>query len=174
MNKKIIKHTEQKELEKTGRRKFLSKVWNILGLVALAELAFFTVSMLRPGKKKLKDNPGFVFKVAGAVEDFPVNSVTPDRINKYFLVRSEDGGFLALSLICSHLGCSVMWDKTKNQFICPCHSSAFDKQGNVINSPAPRALDYFPVIIEKGKVKIDMSRKTKRKKFEKSQLTYAI
>jgi Rieske Fe-S protein len=160
--------------EKTGRRKFLSKIWSILGLVAFAELGFFTVSMLRPGKKKLNDNPGSVFKVAGAVEDFPVNSVTPDRINKYFLVRSEDGGFLALSLICSHLGCSVLWDKTKNQFICPCHSSAFDKQGNVINSPAPRALDYFPVIIEAGKVKIDMSRKKKRKKFEKSQVTYAI
>jgi len=162
------------EPETTSRRKFLSKIWNILGLVALAELAFFTVSMLRPGKKKLNDNPGSVYKVAGAVEDFPVNSVTPDRINKYFLVRSEDGGFLALSLICSHLGCSVMWDKTKNQFICPCHSSAFDKQGNVINSPAPRALDYFPVIIEAGKVKIDMSLKKKRKKFDKSQVTYAI
>ena len=90
------------------------------------------------------------------------------------LVRSEDGGFLALSLICSHLGCSVLWDKTKNQFICPCHSSAFDKLGNVINSPAPRALDYYPVIIEAGKVKIDMSQKKKRKKFEKNQVTYAI
>ena len=96
------------KIEKTGRRKFLSKIWSILGLVALAELAFFTISMLRPGKKKLKDNPGSVFKVIGTVEDFPVNSVTPDRINKFFLVRAEDGGFLALSLICSHLGCSVL------------------------------------------------------------------
>jgi Rieske Fe-S protein len=162
------------KIEKTGRRKFLSKIWSILGLVALAELAFFTISMLRPGKKKLKDNPGSVFKVIGTVEDFPVNSVTPDRINKFFLVRAEDGGFLALSLICSHLGCSVLWDKSKNQFICPCHSSAFDKLGNVINSPAPRALDYYPVIIEAGKVKIDISKKKKRKKLEKTQVTYAI
>ena len=105
--------------------------------------------------------------MAGSVEDFPVNSVTPDRINKYFLVRAEDGGFLALSLICSHLGCSVLWDKTKNQFICPCHSSAFDKFGNVINSPAPRALDYFPVIIEAGKVKVDMSQKDRSGKNSK-------
>jgi cytochrome b6-f complex iron-sulfur subunit len=174
MNKKIIKHTGSKEPEKTGRREFLSKIWGILGLVALAELAFFTISMLRPGKKNLKDNPGVNIKVAGAIEDFPVNSVTPDRVNKYFLIRSEDGGFLALSLICSHLGCSVLWDQTKNQFICPCHSSAFDRLGNVINSPAPRPLDYFPVIIEGGKVKIDMTQKKKRKKFEKNQVTYAI
>jgi Rieske Fe-S protein len=129
---------------------------------------------LRPGKKNLKDNPGLSIKVAGGVEDFPVNSVTPDRVNKYFLIRSEDGGFLALSLICSHLGCSVLWDKTKNQFICPCHSSAFDRMGNVINSPAPRPLDYFPVIVEGGKVKVDLGQKKKRKKFEKNQVTYAI
>ncbi len=174
MDKKIIQHTEPKEIEKTGRRKFLSRIWGILGLVALAELAFFTISMLRPGRKNLKDNPLINIKVAGSVEDFPVNSVTPDRINKFFLVRTEDGGFLALSLICSHLGCSVLWDKAKNQFICPCHSSAFDKLGNVINSPAPRALDYYPVIIEAGKVKIDVSQKTKRKKFDKKQVTYAI
>jgi cytochrome b6-f complex iron-sulfur subunit len=168
-----IKRLKQ-EPEKTDRRKFLSRIWNILGLVALAELAFFTVSMLRPGKKNLKDNPDINIKVAGSIEDFPVNSVTPDRINKYFIIRSEDGGFLALSLICSHLGCSVLWEKEKNQFICPCHSSAFDRFGNVLNSPAPRPLDYFPVIIEGGKVKVDMNRKTKRKKFEKNQVTYAI
>jgi cytochrome b6-f complex iron-sulfur subunit len=174
MKQRINKEAIDKNPEKTDRRKFLSRIWSILGLVALAELAFFTISMLRPGKKNLKDNPGANIKVAGSVEDFPLNSVTPDRVNKYFLIRTEDGGFLALSLICSHLGCSVLWDKTKNQFICPCHSSAFDNVGNVINSPAPRPLDYFPVLIEGGKVRIDMSQKKKRKKFEKNQVTYVI
>jgi cytochrome b6-f complex iron-sulfur subunit len=174
MTRRIIINQPKQEAEKTDRRNFLSRIWRILGLVALGELAFFTVSMLRPGKKNLKKTPDASIKVAGSVEDFPVNSVTPDRINKYFLIRSEDGGFLALSLICSHLGCSVLWDKEKNQFICPCHSSAFDRLGNVINSPAPRPLDYFPVIIEGGKVKVDMNKKTKRKKFEKNQVTYAI
>jgi cytochrome b6-f complex iron-sulfur subunit len=174
MKKDIKEHLVSNTPDGTGRRKFLSRIWNVLGLVALAELAFFTVSMLRPGKKNLKDNPAINIKVAGSVEDFPVNSVTADRVNKYFLIRSEDGGFLALSLICSHLGCSVLWDKEKNQFICPCHSSAFDRHGDVINSPAPRALDYFPVTIEGGKIKIDLNQKTRRKKFEKNQVTYAI
>jgi len=158
----------------TTRRKFLSNLWKILGLVAFAELIFFTVSMLRPGKKNLKENAVSNIKIAGNVDDFTVNSVTADRINKYFLVRSADGGFLALSLTCPHLGCSVLWNTAENRFICPCHSSAFDNLGNVINSPAPRALDYYPVIIESGKVKIDLGNKTKRKKFEKNQVTYAI
>jgi cytochrome b6-f complex iron-sulfur subunit len=156
-----------------SRRDFLSKLWKILGLVASAELAIFTYNLLRPGKKK-PENQLALLRVAGSVDDFQKNSVTPDRINKYYLIRYDDGGFMALSLICSHLGCSVLWNEEKKQFICPCHSSAFDNHGSVINSPAPRPLDYFPVIIEEGKVKIDMSQKMKRKKFEKNQLTYAI
>ena len=164
---------QSEERGKTGRREFLSKAWKVLGLVALVELAFFTVSMLRPGRKN-KKNSSSLLKTIGSVEDFPKNSVTPDRVNKFFLIRADDGGFLALSLTCSHLGCSVIWDQVKNQFLCPCHSSAFDKFGSVINSPAPRPLDYFPVIIEAGKVKIDLNQKTKRKKFEKTQVTYAI
>jgi cytochrome b6-f complex iron-sulfur subunit len=174
MNHSRNKKIESKAPEISGRRDFISKIWKLLGLVALAELAFFTINLLRPGKKDLKSNPAMLIKIAGSVEDFPKNSVTPDRINKFYLIRSEDGGFLALSLICSHLGCSVLWEDAKKQFICPCHSSAFDKYGSVINSPAPRPLDYFPVVIEAGKVKIDLSQKTKRKKFEKSQVTYAI
>jgi cytochrome b6-f complex iron-sulfur subunit len=174
MNKKNMKQTEEKKYEDPGRRDFISKIWGILGLVASAEAVFFTFSMLRQGKKFQKENPGSSIKVAGSVDDFKTNSVTADRINKYFLVRKEDGGFLALSLTCSHLGCSVLWDDAKNQFICPCHSSAFDMLGNVINSPALRALDYYPVIIESGKVKIDLGNKSRRKKFEKNQVSYAI
>jgi Rieske Fe-S protein len=166
--------TEEKATGKTGRREFFIRLWKIIGWVALGELLIFTVSMLRPGKKFQKENPGSYIKIAGNVEDFAISSVTADRVNKYFLIRSEDGGFLALSLTCSHLGCSVLWEEGKKQFICPCHSSSFDKHGIVINSPAPRPLDYFPVSINSGKVMIDTGQKIKRKKFEKNQVTYAL
>lgn len=156
-----------------GRREFLKKLWKWLGLIALAEFIYLTASMLKPSKKE-KEDAGMSLKIAGAIEDFPIDSVTADRVNKFFLVRTTDGGFMALSLVCSHLGCSVIWEETEGRFLCPCHSSAFDKMGNVINSPAPRALDYFPVIVEAGKVKVDLGQKIKRKEFDTNQLTYAI
>jgi cytochrome b6-f complex iron-sulfur subunit len=158
----------------TNRRAFLSKLWKILGIVALAELALFIYNLLQPAKKNSDAANPALIKTAGNVSDFALNSVTADRINKYYLIRYEDGGFLALSLTCSHLGCSVNWEETKKEFICPCHSSSFDKQGDVVNAPAPRPLDYYRVIIEAGKVKIDLSTKIRRRKFEKSQMTYAI
>ncbi len=36
-----------------------------------------------------------------------------------------------MSLKCSHLGCSIVWDEKVNEFICPCHSSKFDITGDV-------------------------------------------
>ena len=170
--KKIVKKTDG--TGENGRRYFLKKVWMILGAVAAAELAFFFISLLKPSKELKKSKPGSTVRIIGNIEDFIPGTVTPDRINKLFIVRESDGGFLALSLICPHLGCSVLWDETKKQFDCPCHSSAFDKYGVVLNSPAPRPLDYFPVILEAGKVKVDVSQKAKRRKFETNQMTYAI
>jgi Rieske Fe-S protein len=152
----------------------MQKAWKILGWIAAGEISLFTISLLKPSSERNKSKQDSTIKIIGNVEDFAVNSVTPDRVNKLYLVREPDGGFLALSLTCSHLGCSVAWDETTNQFVCPCHASSFDKVGNVLNSPAPRPLDYFPVIIEEGKVKIDVRTKTKRRKFEKKQLTYAL
>jgi len=85
----------------------------------------------------------------------------------------SDGGFVALSLKCTHLGCSVGWNETEDKFICPCHSSVFEKNGNVVSPPAPRALDLLPVIIENGIVKVNPNKPMKRKRFSNSQVTYA-
>jgi len=161
-------------ISEKGRRNFLKTVWKVLGAVAVAEIFFFVISLLKPSREINKSKPGSTLRIIGNIEDFPPGSVTPDRINKVYIIREMEGGFLALSIVCPHLGCSVVWDETKREFDCPCHSSAFDQHGVVLSSPAPRPLDYFPVIIAEGKVKVDLTRKTKRKKFEPSQMAYAV
>ena len=50
-------------------------------------------------------------------------SAAPWRV---LLVEGADGGFLALSSRCTHLGCSVPWDEKARTFPCPCHASTFD------------------------------------------------
>jgi cytochrome b6-f complex iron-sulfur subunit len=77
-----------------------------------------------------------------------------------------------LSRRCTHLGCTVPWDEEEKKFKCPCHASAFDITGNVINPPAPRALDTYPVKIENNIVKVDTGKPIRRKQFNKSQVVY--
>jgi len=59
---------------------------------------------------------------------------------------------LALSSICTHLGCIVHWDKTTQHFACPCHGGVYDRTGNVISGPPPRPLDHYEVKVENGVV----------------------
>ena len=168
------KQTDSVIAPKEGRRSFMKHIWVALGLVAMAEFLFFVISLLKPSKEINQSRSVSTLRVIGNVEDFKPGTVTPDRVNKLYIVREKDGGFLALSIVCSHLGCSVLWDEVRQQFDCPCHSSAFDRQGIVLSSPAPRPLDYFPVIIAEGKLKVDLSQGMRRRKFEPNQLTYAV
>ncbi len=53
-------------------------------------------------------------------------------------VIREQGEVYALSLICTHLGCTLT--VTEQQLTCPCHGSTFDRRGQVTRSPADRSL----------------------------------
>jgi cytochrome b6-f complex iron-sulfur subunit len=154
-----------------GRRSFLSKVWLVLGGVALAEVVWIAVSFLRPRRHRAGAGDGTALIVAGPVERFDPDSVTAFREGKFYLVRLEDGGFLALHRRCTHLGCTVPWIADDHRFACPCHASVFDIRGDVLSPPAPRALDLFAVRIENGIVKVDTSRPIRRDSFEPGQVT---
>lgn len=135
-----------------SRRDFLGVAWAFSGMVALTGGAGMTVAFLSP---RVGDGEfGGVFDL-GPASDFPNGSVTPVTGGRFYLVRQDDGGFLALYQKCTHLGCAVPWEPEAGQFICPCHASAFERDGQVLNPPAPRPLDRFPVTFEDGMVRVD-------------------
>lgn len=55
--------------------------------------------------------------------------------------------FQVLSSVCPHLGCTVVWGADRGQWICPCHKSAFARDGAIVPAesgppnPSPRGLD---------------------------------
>jgi len=155
-----------------SRRSFLTKLWIVLGFVALAEFIAVGVAFLRPGKSKALQDSDDTVIIGGAVDKFLPNSVTAFVRGRFYLARLEDGGFLALSRKCTHLGCTLPWVEKENKFICPCHASTFDITGKVISAPAPRALDIYPVTIENDIVKVDTSKPIKRSEFRTEQIVY--
>jgi menaquinol-cytochrome c reductase iron-sulfur subunit len=67
-------------------------------------------------------------------------------VEEYVWVRKKpDGTILVFEPHCTHLGCAYDWDSKSQQFQCPCHGGKFDKEGNRIAGPPPRALDRFQV-----------------------------
>jgi cytochrome b6-f complex iron-sulfur subunit len=153
------------------RRAFLKLLgWSGLGALAAGELTYAGFRFIAP---RVADGEfGGVFTV-GAVEDFPPGSVTPFNEGRFYLVRLDDGGFLALYRSCTHLGCAVPWDTEKRRFVCPCHGSEFEADGAVLNPPAPRPLDLFQVAIESGQVTVDTGDKIRRDRPSDAQAVYA-
>ena len=166
-----MKEQEAEQPEGT-RRSFLNLLWVGLGVFALVEFAGLVVSYLRRGKRQ--DQVGLAESVveAGQADHFALNSVTAFVRDKFYLCRLEDGGFLALSRKCTHLGCTVPWRDKEKKFLCPCHGSAFDIRGEVVGPPAPRALDMYPVTIENNVVKVKANQPVKRSQFRAEQVVY--
>ncbi len=152
------------------RRNFLKLGIGALGAAAVLEVGGASLLFLRA--RSLEGEFGGVV-TAGRVDDFPPGSVTEFPAERFFLVRSPDGGFLALHNRCPHLGCVVTWSDDKRQFTCPCHASSFDVYGNFENPPVPRALDSFVVRIEESMVKVDTAEVQKRQTFSPEQLVRA-
>lgn len=61
-----------------------------------------------------------------------------------------NGEWSVFSRTCSHLGCLVRWDESKESFLCPCHGAVFDKEGAVVAGPPPEPLQKLEVKVENG------------------------
>ena len=73
----------------------------------------------------------------GPASNYPLNSRTLLSDPPAVLLHTESG-FSALSLVCTHLGCTV--EDKGDGFICPCHGSRFDSNGDVTHRPADKPL----------------------------------
>ncbi|RJP93684.1 MAG: ubiquinol-cytochrome c reductase iron-sulfur subunit [Desulfobacteraceae bacterium] len=155
------------------RRSFLNTIWMVLGAVALGEAAWLITSFLKPRKRKIHQGDFGGAITAGPVSSFTNNTVTAFPRGRFYLSRLDDGGFLAVSRQCTHLGCTIPWEEKEKLFICPCHASAFDIFGNAVKSPASRALDIFKVYIENQTVYVDTGQMIKRSEFRKEQAVYS-
>jgi len=70
------------------------------------------------------------------------------------LVRKQGGELVALSAVCTHLGCIVQWEKEKQSFLCPCHAGHYTAEGAVISGPPPKPLVRLPLVVANGAITV--------------------
>ncbi len=72
----------------------------------------------------------------------PARGALVYRESRIAVVR-DGNRYVALSLVCTHLGCTV--EVTPKTVACPCHGSVFDRSGKVVRGPADRPLERYDV-----------------------------
>lgn len=60
---------------------------------------------------------------------------------KLAVAKDKDNTIYALSPVCTHLKCFVLWNNSEKSWDCPCHGSRFNIKGEVITGPAVKALE---------------------------------
>jgi cytochrome b6-f complex iron-sulfur subunit len=130
-----------------SRRAFLKLSLAISGLlVCIGTYRFLSYHQLSSKPTQLTLN-SFTAYLIGSITYVPLLQV--------YLIRDEFG-FYALSTVCTHLGCTVA--QAASNFECPCHSSRFDIQGNVLRGPATLPLETVEVSLSSdNRIVIDSS-----------------
>ncbi len=75
----------------------------------------------------------------GVVKDFPREERVAIKETSLWVFH-DSGGLFAIQNFCPHLGCRPRWDEEDRCFICPCHGSVFNADGECIKGPASHRL----------------------------------
>jgi menaquinol-cytochrome c reductase iron-sulfur subunit len=121
-----------------------------LKVIGLALLAACDATVARLKGKKLVD--------VAALAQVPRDSVYRTTHDDQPLIVVNDGGTIRTFLaVCTHEGCPLGWNPNQHLIRCPCHGSAFDVSGHVVNGPATRPLTQLETFIERGRVLVSNS-----------------
>lgn len=69
------------------------------------------------------------------------------------LIHHLDDTWVALTAVCTHLGCTVEYQPEKNIIHCACHDGSYDpKTGSNISGPPPKPLKSYKVAVTEAGV----------------------
>jgi cytochrome b6-f complex iron-sulfur subunit len=104
--------------------------------------------------------PPQIFKTA------PKETFAPETVDETWKdagvwVVNTEGRIMAISTVCTHLGCTPNWLPGEKKFKCPCHGSGYYINGVNFEGPTPRPLERFAVTVDPtdGMVVVDKTLK---------------
>jgi Rieske Fe-S protein len=134
-----------------GRRRFLT--WMARGSLAAIVVAA-TGQVVRFLSFQPPDSASTIIPV-GQPGNYLRSSLVYVADGRVYIGRDRSGLY-ALDAVCTHLGCLVQ-QKEEGGFVCPCHESHFDVDGQPESGPASQPLRYLQLSLdqESGQLLVD-------------------
>lgn len=71
------------------------------------------------------------------------------------LIHHLDGSWVALTAVCTHLGCTVQYEAEADRIHCACHGGVYDSRtGANVSGPPPKPLRKFKVAVNDTGVEV--------------------
>lgn len=127
------------------RRAFLKALMGLFSSAAVLSFLYPLLKFLAPPSGEARFGRIVILKSevpAGKSKDIVVNNMPA------FIINRPDKGLIALSKVCTHLGCLVEYDGEGRRIVCPCHAGIYDLEGNVLSGPPPKPLPRLLLRVE--------------------------
>ena len=144
--------------ETTRRNFFVGAIYGIWAAICAAFTVPALAYLFLPPKLKKENQWTEVGDVSKLALNSPIEmTFRRNRVDGWkvlsekstaWVVKQADQQIVAFGPQCTHLGCAYHWEESKNQFLCPCHTSIFAIDGKVDGGPAQRPLDRYETKVE--------------------------
>jgi cytochrome b6-f complex iron-sulfur subunit len=142
--------------EKNTRRAFLAAA----GVAGIAYTAFMAYPIYR-----YLDSPSEMALSAAAVTEvtlkdaqkLPAGSVLMFKFgpSPAMLIHHLDDKWVAMTAVCTHLGCTVQYEPQADRIHCACHGGVYNPYtGANVSGPPPRPLKLFKVAVNEAGVEV--------------------
>ena len=141
-----MENTHRQSVEIT-RRDFLAILLSVSGTLAAAGLL---APIVRYAFPVVRAEVAKRVRVASTSELTPLGKVVEFdyQDTPSVMVQLEDGTYVGLSRVCTHLGCIIKWQPDSTRFLCPCHAGVFSPTGEVLGGPPPSPLPTLIVEVQ--------------------------
>jgi menaquinol-cytochrome c reductase iron-sulfur subunit len=148
-----------------SRRSFLGALLAVGGIFVGALLSVplirFAIFPLLRRTTELKSSPVGELNEFSSLTEPTLRTIQIEQVDGWrkavsekavYVTKDSQGQLRVLTSICPHLGCTVPWNKEKNQFVCPCHGATFSLDGTRISGPSLRGMDTLETSVQDGQL----------------------
>lgn len=129
-----------------NRRRFFQVLLAFLGSVTFLSLFYALLKYLAAFPIRAQSSS----RITVRKNEVPPNEAKTVVLNNtpVIIINRPGKGLIALSRVCTHLGCLIEYHRTRQQLVCPCHAGVYDLDGTVVSGPPPKPLTAIPLKIE--------------------------
>ena len=125
------------------RRNFIKSSCAVCGTAIVGSLLFLE-SCSKSAVGPTAGNVNFTLDISQSAYA-ALKSAGGSIVSHSVIVVNTGSGFVALSDICTHQGCSVFYNASGHDLVCPCHGGTYNLSGTVIAGPPPAPLKKYNI-----------------------------
>ena len=144
--------------EKNTRRAFLAAA-GVAGLAYTAALAYPIYRYLASPEEMAMEATAVTEVTLKDAQKLPLGAVLMFKFgaSPALLIHHEDGRWISMTAVCTHLGCTVQYEPQADRIHCACHGGVYNAYtGANVSGPPPKPLKLFKVAVNEAGV--DVSR----------------